>query len=124
MSANQFLPAELDDSRSARRIPAPAWLADWLPSRQQIAEALQFQFEPPLFDAEGISLTADTVWTTSMRQGLGLLVVIGLIAGSLSFLVDWISAAQVGTALPLAEMGRWAARQAGSEQTFNQILSA
>lgn len=71
-------------------------LRAWLPSTQQMSDAAQLR-------ALGFA-------DTTMRQALGMIVWLGLLAGALPFLVNWGQAASAGTALPLARLG-----QAGAE---------
>lgn len=105
--SNQFLTEE-------GTLPPPRideMIHNWLPERKQAINALQLQFEPY---TEGISEEIEeiegyppySVWYTSMRQGLGLIVVAGLVAGFLPFLVNWFVAARVGAVVPLAELVR------------------
>lgn len=63
---------------------------DWLPSPQQMSNAAQLR---PNAYAGG-----------TMQQALGMLVLLGLLAGALPFIVNWIGAARVGAVLPLARM--------------------
>ena len=97
---------------SANRIE---WLTNgadgWLPTGPQMKDALQFRLDaalgvpdrPDIEEASGIS--------TSMRQGLGLIVLTALLAGLLPFLVNWTIAARAGTVLPLAQLARAAEAQ-------------
>lgn len=90
MSTGSFLP--LLGSTPQRAL----WVrSDWLPRQEQLISALQLRIDEALTPAEN-HLGA------TMRQGLGLVVVTGLLAGTLPFLVNWVVAARVGTALPLA----------------------
>ena len=66
-------------------------LHDWLPSPQKMSDAVQ--------------LRASGFTETTMRQSLGMVFLLGLLAGFLPFLVNWEQAASVGTALPLARLG-------------------
>lgn len=67
----------------------------WLPTLTQLQQALRFDFSVA---------QPNGVWAISMRQGMGLIVVTALVAGLLPFLVNWVTAARLGTALPLAEL--------------------
>jgi hypothetical protein len=55
---------------------------------------------------------------SSMREGIGMLFLVGLLAGLLDFFVNWISAARMGTNVPLAQLssgvGSWAALPIGA----------
>lgn len=90
---------------------APAW-SGWLPAWSQIAAALRLEFDAPEppgrpFGADdSAAVPAPSVWDISMRQGLGLVVVAGLLAGILPFVVNWVSAARGGGVLPLVEAAR------------------
>lgn len=66
-------------------------LHNWLPSPQKMSDAVQ--------------LRASGFTETTMRQSLGMVVLLGLLAGFLPFLANWQQAASVGTALPLARLG-------------------
>ncbi|GIV79460.1 MAG: hypothetical protein KatS3mg050_3854 [Litorilinea sp.] len=91
-----------------------AW-REWLPSPQQVSNAIQLRFE------EGTGETADLADSApaiSMRQGLGLVIVAGLVAGSLPFLVHWIAAARAGTTVPL-----WRLAQAAAEGQGTGVLA-
>ena len=63
----------------------------WLPSPQKLSDAVQ--------------LRASGFTETTMRQSLGMVFLLGLLAGFLPFLVNWELAASAGTALPLARLG-------------------
>lgn len=101
-SSNQFLQPDgtLPPSRTE------AMLQNWLPQREQAINALQLQFEPWAEEEDLDQYPPDSVWFTSMRQGLGLIVVAGLVAGFLPFLVNWYLAARVGVVVPLSEIVR------------------
>ena len=70
-------------------------LRHWLPSPQKMSDAVQ--------------LRATGFTDTSMRQSLGMVFILGLLAGFLPFLVNWEQAASAGSALPLARAGAQAA---------------
>lgn len=63
---------------------------EWLPHSQQMSDAVQ--------------LRQDVYGTISMRQALGMILVLGLAAGFIPFLMNWFQAARVGAALPLAQL--------------------
>ncbi|MEX1020641.1 MAG: hypothetical protein WDZ49_13335 [Litorilinea sp.] len=116
-ASNQFL----REDGSLPPSPTAAMLHDWLPERDQAINALQLQFEP-FAEEEAIDEYApDSVWFTSMRQGLGLIVLTGLVAGFLPFLVNWFLAARVGVVVPLSDIVRGAA-SANMSETFGQGL--
>jgi hypothetical protein len=81
-------------------------LRNWLPHPEQVRMALQLRID------EVIGVTGDErenegdLDTTSMRQGIGLIVALGLAAGALPFLVNWFVGARAGTALPLARLAQ------------------
>ncbi len=50
--------------------------------------------------------TNDELPATSMRQGLGLVFVLGLLAGFLPFLMNWYAATQAGTSVALAGLAQ------------------
>lgn len=61
---------------------------NWLPTPQQMSDAAQLR---------------DEAYTgITMRQALGMIALLGLIAGIIPFINNWIFAARVGAALPLA----------------------
>ncbi len=118
----------------------------WLPPFQQMIDVLQFRLDAVVgatrdqdgavnmasladthgASAEAESLPAPSVATakriataTSMRQGMGLVVAIALIAGLLPFLVNWVIAGRAGTALPLVQIaGTMDARAGASDSTL------
>ncbi|MBP6440613.1 MAG: hypothetical protein KA259_03325 [Caldilineaceae bacterium] len=79
-------------------------LRDWLPSLQQAWDALLFRL-PDALDPHERGFV-----TTSMRQGLGLVLVLGLVAGIVPFLANLWSSITVGAAAPLVELGESAAQ--------------
>lgn len=90
MSTGSFLP--LLGSTPQRAL----WVrTDWLPRQEQLISALQLRID------EALNPTENHPGAT-MRQGLGLVVVSALLAGTLPFVVNWVVAARMGTALPLA----------------------
>lgn len=83
----------------------------WLPPLQQIINVLQFRPAavisapaPQQDEMESGGLT--NLPPTSMRQGLGLVVLTALIAGLLPFIVNWTIAGRAGLALPLVQLAR------------------
>lgn len=71
-------------------------LRNWLPTPQKMSDAVQ--------------LRASGFTDTTMRQSLGMVFLLGLMAGFLPFLANWEQATTAGTALPLARLGAQAAR--------------
>lgn len=67
----------------------------WLPTAQQISNAAQ--------------LRSNAYGNSTMQQALGMIVLLGLLAGLLPFALNWFWAARAGTVLPLAEAARSAA---------------
>src|SRR5690606_17144643 len=61
-------------------------------------------------------------WYTSMRQGLGLVVVSALLAGLLPFVLDWIAATRMGTVVPLADLAR-AAESRKADVTWGPLAT-
>jgi hypothetical protein len=100
-ASNQFL--EEDGTLPPTRLAVA--VDDWLPDQEQVVNALQFQFEP-FSEEEEEAYPPDSVWFTSMRQGLGLVVVAGLIGGFIPFLVNWFIGIGTGTVVPLAGLVR------------------
>ena len=65
-----------------------------------------------------LATAQSTATATSMRQGMGLVVAMALIAGLLPFLVNWVIAGRTGTALPLVQIARTMdARPGASDST-------
>ena len=79
-------------------------MREWLPSTQQMSDAAQLRPE---------AYTAIT-----MRQALGMIVLLGLVAGFIPFLVNWALAARTGAALPLAMLARAGAAMQGGPLVF------
>lgn len=67
-------------------------LRHWLPSTQQMSNAIQLR--PRSFGQ------------ISMRQALGMILVAGILGGFLSFVVNWVQAASLGTVLPVAQASK------------------
>ncbi len=65
-------------------------LRQWLPPPQKMSDAIQLR-------APGFA-------NTTMRQSLGMVVLLGLLAGFLPFLFNWGQATAAGSALPLARL--------------------
>lgn len=75
-------------------------LSAWLPTRRQMLQGAQAQFDLP---AAAEAEVEPGPWNTSMRQGMGLVVVAALVAGALPVVLAWVTAARLGTAVPLAQ---------------------
>jgi len=65
---------------------------NWLPSPQQMSDAAQMR--PGAYTR------------TTMQQTLGMVVILGILAGFVPFIVNWVNAARMDAALPLAEAAR------------------
>ena len=65
-------------------------LRQWLPIPQKMSDAIQLR-------APGFA-------NTTMRQSLGMVVLLGVLAGFLPFLLNWGQATAAGSALPLARL--------------------
>lgn len=90
----------------------------WLPPLQWVIEVLQFRLDlvtPPSSETMNATISETSnesaeekrgFLLTSMRQGMGLVIVTALVAGALPFWVNWIVAARAGTALPLVQLSR------------------
>jgi Yip1 domain len=87
------------------------WLRSWLPAWGQVRTALTLQVEQVIAPWDEEAGEATNRHTTSMRQGLGLVVAAALIGGLLPLLVHWGQAMQIGTATPLAALARYAEAQ-------------
>lgn len=71
-------------------------LSGWFPPPQKLSDAVQLR-------ASGFS-------SVTMRQSLGMVVLCGLIAGLVPFVVNWQLAASAGSALPLTRVGMQASQ--------------
>lgn len=99
----------------------------WLPSLQQMVDALRMDVgqrpvelatrDDFIVDPEGDPATQQpqprsvvpAAWhpfAISMRQGVGMICAIGLLAGLIPFIVNWTVAGRAGVALPLAQSMR------------------
>lgn len=96
MSTESYV--QLPGDESAAELWAPD---NWLPQRAQVISALQLQIDEVIGATGREDENEADLTTTSMRQGIGLIFVLGLAAGLLPFLVNWINATRAGTALPL-----------------------
>lgn len=90
-------------------------LRAWLPAWTQVRTALALHVDQVIAPwdeeaGEAVHLTA-----TSMRQGIGLVVVAATLGGFLPFWVNWLQAARMGTVLPLVTLARYAEQQSSSE---------
>ena len=107
MEQAQFLTAD-----GALAPPEPPLLGGWLPSLQQMSNAVQFRLSQAVGPDPAHGVFQPGVHS-SMREGVGMLFLVGFLAGLLDFFVNWISAARLGTNVPLAQLstgvGRWAA---------------
>lgn len=86
----------------------------WLPTMQQVSDALQLHLPAAIGTLDDPEIEEPLGTSTSMRQGLGLVLLTGLLAGLIPFLVNWVVAARVGTALPLAQLSRSIGEQANA----------
>jgi hypothetical protein len=87
--------------------PREVWaLSNWLPQLDQVRAALQLRIDEVIGATGDEAENEADLATTSMRQGLGLVVALGLIAGALPFLVNWIQAARAGTTVQLLRLAR------------------
>lgn len=68
---------------------------NWFPTPQQMSDAVQ--------------LRHNAYRNITMQQAMGMVFTLGLVAGLLPFLSNWIMAAQIGTVVPLALAARSAA---------------
>lgn len=89
----------------------PGAASVWLPSIRQISDALQFQVS----DAVGPERHEDEIGIvgkhTTMQQGMGLVVAVGVIAGALPFLVNLIRATAAGTSLQMLSLAEFATQR-------------
>lgn len=65
---------------------------NWLPTTQQMSDALQ--------------LRREAFQEVTMQQALGMILAVGWLTGLLPFMADWVRATRIGTALPLADLVR------------------
>ena len=75
-------------------------LRDWLPALQQPWDILWSRL-PDALDPHERGMV-----TVSMRQGLGLVLLLGLVAGIVPFFANLWSAIPAGAAVPMAELGK------------------
>jgi hypothetical protein len=96
------------------------WWTAWLPTRSQMQQGIQAQFDLPLLAPPTHAPAAgDSVWAITMRQGLGLVVAAALVAGLIPFAIQWVTAARLGTVAPFAELAHnAAARMSAAEGRF------
>lgn len=87
----------------------------WLPAWSQVRTALALQIEQviaPWDEDDGTDRAKlANFHTTSMRQGVGLVVAAALLGGLLPMILQWVQAAQIGTATPLAALAHYAEAQ-------------
>ena len=70
----------------------------WLPNLAQVWAAFRFQVEDAVDPLERKQVTV------TMRQGLGLVVMLGLLAGLIPMIANLWLAVPMGTAVPLAQL--------------------
>jgi hypothetical protein len=87
------------------------WWRSWLPAWVQVRRALELHVDEVIAPWQDEDETAADLTKTSMRQGMGLVVVSALLGGALPFLINWWQAARLGTALPLVAWARYAEQQ-------------
>lgn len=81
-------------------------LSNWLPQIEQVRAALQLRIDEVIGTTGAEAENEADLATTSMRQGLGLVVALGLLAGALPFVVNWINAARAGTTVQLLRLAQ------------------
>lgn len=86
----------------------------WLPTLQQVSDAFQLHLPAAIGTLDDPDIEEPLGTSTSMRQGMGLVLLTGLLAGLIPFVVNWVVAARVGTALPLAQLSRSIGDQANA----------
>jgi hypothetical protein len=99
-------------------------LSNWLPQTEQVRIALQLRVDEVIGATGDEAENEADLATTSMRQGLGLVVLLGLIAGALPFLVNWIQAARAGTTVPLLRLAQSAGEMSAAWGTLPLPLEA
>lgn len=113
MNRESFL--EVAGHADARNVWA---LSQWLPQPEQVRMALQLRINEVVGPVAGETENEADLSTTSMRQGMGLVVALGLAAGFLPFLVHWFSAARTGASLPLLRLAQQAESQSAAWRNF------
>ena len=83
-------------------------LHQWLPTPQKMSDAVQ--------------LRASGFTNTTMRQSLGMVVLLGLLAGFVPFLFNWEKAATAGSALPLARLAAVGLQMERTPLQFASVL--
>ncbi|NJN82600.1 MAG: hypothetical protein HC802_10235 [Caldilineaceae bacterium] len=99
MTVNEISPNATPAKPTERR---GSMVRDWLPSRGQLLSALQLEPAYPIIPDLDAPLPAHSLAATSMRQGMGLVVLAALLAGLIPFLFTWVIALQAGSAAQLA----------------------
>ena len=99
MNSSSFLNAD-----GTMAPPRTTWWTDWLPTVGQVQQAIQLRFDP-LPSIPNPNATS-SVWAITTRPGLGLVVVVALLAGLLPFLVNTVMAIHLGTSLPLIRLAQ------------------
>ncbi len=107
MNSFRFLRADgtLDDPRDGG--------SPWLPSLRQMRDALQLRVDsavgPQINEEEPILIGTHT----TMRQGMGMVIVAALLAGALPFLANWLRAASAGTSIQMLMLSDFATARSG-----------
>ncbi|MEZ4727528.1 MAG: hypothetical protein R3E79_10380 [Caldilineaceae bacterium] len=120
MSTETFL--QLPEKATAPDLWSPR---GWLPAWAQVRKALTLQVDQVIapwdtIDAEAVA----DLTTTSMRQGIGLIVTSAFLGGLLPFWVNWWQAARIGTALPLVAWARYAEQQSLGAAALSPFVQA
>ena len=89
--------------------PQPRGLRAWLPAWRQIADALAGRVTAAVGPAPTGVLFRYGIHT-SMRQGMGLVLLVGALAALPTLVVNWIAAAQMHTVVPFARLVQWVER--------------
>jgi hypothetical protein len=89
--------------------PQPRALRAWLPAQRQVADALAGRVTAAIGpDPTGVPFRHGV--HTSMRQGMGLILLVGALAALPALVVNWIGAAQMHTIVPIARLLQWVER--------------
>lgn len=108
MAASPSLPTGTAETTAAVE-PRRGALRAWLPARRQVADALAGRVSAAVGpDPTGVPFRHGV--HTSMRQGMGLVLLVGALAALPLLVVNWIGAAQMHTVVPIARLVQWVER--------------
>lgn len=102
MTALPSLPAAPAETGTPKRRA----LQDWLPTRRQVADAFAGRMTAAVGpDPTGVPFRRNV--HTTMRQGMGLVLMVGALAALPALVVNWVAAARMGTVAPIVRLVQW-----------------